>query len=65
MEIVYTIVRESWQIYLEVSVFMLFGFFVAALLHVFFKTDTVHRYFGEGRIKPVFLATLLGIPIPL
>lgn len=56
---------EIWHVYLDVSIFMLFGFFIAGLLHVFFKADTVKRYLGKGKVKPVFLSALFGIPIPL
>lgn len=50
---------------MDVSVFMLFGFFIAGLLHAFFRTDQIKRYLGRGKIKPVFLSALFGIPIPL
>ena len=65
MNIIYEILKESWKIYLDVSVYMLFGFFVAGILYVFFKADKIKRYLGTGKIKPVFLAALFGIPIPL
>ena len=65
MNIPYQIVLEAWNILMDVSVFMLFGFFIAGLLHAFFKTDQIKRYLGRGKIKPVFLSALFGIPIPL
>jgi uncharacterized membrane protein YraQ (UPF0718 family) len=65
MNIIYEILKNSWAIYLDISVYMLFGFFVAGILYVFFKADKVKRYLGTGKVKPVFLAALFGIPIPL
>ncbi len=65
MTFIYEILAEVWHIYLDVSIFMLFGFFVAGLLYIFFKTDKIKKYLGTGRVKPVFLSTLFGIPIPL
>ena len=59
------ILLESWDLYLDVALYMLFGFLVAGLLKVFFKPDSIKKYLGTGKIKPVFLSTLLGIPIPL
>ncbi|WP_289021161.1 permease [Desulfobacter postgatei] len=59
------IILEVWHVYLDVSVFMLFGFLVAALLYLFFKADKIKNYLGKGRVKPVMLAALFGIPIPL
>lgn len=65
LNILYQILLEAWDIFLDVSVFMLFGFFIAGLLHVFFRTDQIKTYLGHGKIKPVFLSALFGIPIPL
>ncbi len=59
------IIFEIWHVYLDVSVFMLFGFLMAALLYVFFKADRIKKYLGKGRVKPVLRAALFGIPIPL
>ncbi len=65
MTILYDILKESWHIYLDVAVYMLFGFFVAGILYVFFKADKIKKYLGTGKIKPVILSALFGIPIPL
>ncbi len=65
MFIIYEILKESWHIYLDVAIYMLFGFFVAGILYVFFKADKIKQYLGTGKIKPVILAALFGIPIPL
>ena len=65
MEVVYEILKESWYLYLDVAIYMLFGFFVAGLLYVFFKAEKIKQYLGTGKIKPVILSTLFGIPIPL
>ncbi len=65
MTMVYKILLESWNLYLDVAVYMLFGFFIAGLLYVFFKPDRIKKYLGTGKIKPVILSALFGIPIPL
>jgi len=65
MTIIYEILRESWHIYLDVAIYMLFGFFVAGILYVFFKADKIKQYLGTGKIRPVILSALFGIPIPL
>lgn len=65
MTAVTEILKESWYIYLDVAVYMLFGFFVAGILYVFFKADKIKQYLGTGKIKPVILSALFGIPIPL
>lgn len=65
MTTLYEILKETWQIYLDVSVYMLFGFFMAGILYVFFKPDKIKKYLGTGKIRPVILSALFGIPIPL
>ncbi|MBU1342939.1 MAG: permease [Proteobacteria bacterium] len=65
MTIIYEILKESWHIYLDVAIYMLFGFFIAGVLYVFFKAEKIKQYLGNGRIRPVILAALFGIPIPL
>lgn len=65
MKIITDIVLQIWQVYLDVSLYMLFGFLIAALLHAIFKPNKIKQYLGKGRIKPVLLATFFGIPIPL
>lgn len=65
MAVIYEILKESWHIYLDVAIYMLFGFFIAGVLYVFFKTDKIKQTLGTGKIKPVILSALFGIPIPL
>ena len=65
MRMIYQIAGEVSDVYLDVAVYMLFGFFVAGILYVFFKADQVKKYLGEGRIRPVIYSSLFGIPLPL
>ena len=65
MSIIISILNASWQVFYESAVYMLFGFFIAGILYVFIKPETVGRYLGKGKVRPVLLAALAGIPIPL
>ncbi|MBZ0267457.1 SO_0444 family Cu/Zn efflux transporter [bacterium] len=58
-------VRELLNVFLEASPYILLGFVVAAGVHVLLPMQTVRRLFGTGRIRPVVMASLLGIPLPL
>jgi len=44
---------------------MLFGLFCAGLIYAYSKTELIGRYLGKGKVRPVFLSALIGIPIPL
>ncbi|MBW2603121.1 MAG: SO_0444 family Cu/Zn efflux transporter [Deltaproteobacteria bacterium] len=65
MSIIISILSASWQVFYESALYMLFGFFIAGILYAFIKPETVGRYLGKGKVRPVFLAALAGIPIPL
>ncbi|MBW2448995.1 MAG: SO_0444 family Cu/Zn efflux transporter [Deltaproteobacteria bacterium] len=65
MSIIISILSSSWQVFYESAVYMLFGFFMAGILYVFIRPETVGRYLGKGRVRSVLLAALAGIPIPL
>ncbi|MFO7752574.1 MAG: permease [Desulfobacteraceae bacterium] len=65
MNVLYELAGEVLDIYLDVSVYMLFGFFVAGILYVFFKADSVKKYLGTGTVRPVIYSSLFGIPLPL
>ncbi|MFI3279468.1 MAG: permease [Rikenellaceae bacterium] len=47
------------------SPYLLLGFFVAGLLHVYVPKSTFSRYLSGKGFRPVFLATLFGVPLPL
>ncbi|MBN1947129.1 MAG: SO_0444 family Cu/Zn efflux transporter [Bradymonadales bacterium] len=57
--------RESWQLLLDASVYILFGLLFAGLLRMAISPAKVARHLGEGRFWPVFKAALFGIPLPL
>ncbi|HET9887028.1 MAG TPA: SO_0444 family Cu/Zn efflux transporter, partial [bacterium] len=60
-----TFFRELVAIFLDASPYILFGFAIAALLNVLLPVHTVQRLLGRGRVRPIFMASLLGIPLPL
>ena len=53
-----------WVFY-EASVYLLIGFFVAGLLHVYLPSDLIARHLGRNDLRSVGLAALFGAPIPL
>lgn len=49
----------------EMSPFVLLGFLLAGLMHVFIPANIYYRYLGGHSFRSVLNATLLGIPLPL
>ena len=49
----------------EMSPYILLGFFIAGLLHVFVKEDTLTKHLSGNGWKPVIKAAAIGIPLPL
>ncbi|MDV2495142.1 MAG: SO_0444 family Cu/Zn efflux transporter [bacterium] len=55
----------TWAIFVEASVYLLFGMFVAGLIAVVLPKGTISRHLGEKGLKGVVKAALFGIPLPL
>jgi len=65
MHVIVGILRDAWAVIVESAPFLIFGLFVAGLLHVFLDPAIVARHLGRGRLRPVVMASLLGVPLPL
>jgi HflK protein len=57
--------RELVAVFLDASPYILLGFAVAAVIQVLLPVSLVRRLFGRGRVRSIFVASLLGIPLPL
>ncbi len=49
----------------QMSPYILLGFIIAGLLHVFVRRSTMARHLSGGGWRPVVKAALFGIPLPL
>ena len=59
------VVWETWLIFKEAAVFLLFGFAFAGILAVMVPSKTLLRFFGTGKVRSVLWASALGVPLPL
>ena len=64
-DLVLKFLLSIWQTLLEMSPYLLFGFFVAGLLSMLVKPETVERHLGGRGIWPVIKAAVFGVPLPL
>jgi uncharacterized membrane protein YraQ (UPF0718 family) len=65
MNVITAMTWASWQVFQDAALYILLGFFVAGIMHVYLRPESVARYFRRGRFRSVFIASLFGIPIPL
>jgi uncharacterized protein len=53
------------SIFLEMSPYLLLGFFIAGILNELFKGTALKKYIGGSDMKSVVNSSLLGVPLPL
>jgi uncharacterized membrane protein YraQ (UPF0718 family) len=65
MSIIIGVIKESFDLMLEMAPWLLMGFFFSGLLYVFFPRERIVRHLGGTGILPVLKAALFGVPLPL
>jgi len=65
MDFLSVILKETIFFFNEVSIYLLFGFIIAGILHVLFPESIIRRHLGRDSFGSVLKSTLFGIPIPL
>ncbi len=64
-EFLLQVLWETWNIFRQASVFLLFGFLIAGVLAVIVPEKTLARLFRTGKLKSVLWASTIGAPLPL
>lgn len=54
-----------WDMFLEMSPYLLLGFAFAGILHVLIPKEVITKQIGKKNIWSILKATLLGVPLPL
>ncbi len=57
--------NELWMILTESSVWLIFGFLLAGIMHVLVPREWMMKHLGGKGVIPILKASLLGIPLPL
>jgi uncharacterized membrane protein YraQ (UPF0718 family)/copper chaperone CopZ len=65
LDIIIDILKEFLSFYYEVAVYLLFGFILAGILHLFFPESFIRRHLGRDTFGSVIKSTLFGIPLPI
>jgi uncharacterized membrane protein YraQ (UPF0718 family)/copper chaperone CopZ len=64
-QILISIVRESWSVLGQMAPYLLLGFLAAGVLSVCISPEFVERHLGGRGFRPVWKATLFGVPLVL
>lgn len=64
-ELVYKYMVALWELMLEMSPYLLLGFFIAGLLYIYFPKEKVTKYLGKNNLLSTLNAALIGVPLPL
>ena len=56
---------ELVYLFAEMAPYLILGFALAGILHVYFPKHKVAKYLGKKNLKSVVNAAILGIPLPL
>jgi len=64
-DILTNIIITSWQVFGQMSPYLLFGFLAAGILSVCISPVWIERHLGGSGWSPVLKASLFGVPLPL
>lgn len=64
-EFLHNYFAELLSLLYDMSPWLLLGFLIAGVLHVFFPEGKINRLLGKGNVQSVIKAALFGIPLPL
>jgi len=53
------------ELFNEMAIYLLIGFFFAGFLHVFIRKEKIGKYLGSNDLRASINASLLGVPLPL
>ncbi|MCP5049743.1 MAG: hypothetical protein GY940_21420 [bacterium] len=65
LELIEKFIIETFRLFVEISPYLLLGFFFAGLLHVLLGEKYIKKHFAHSGLWPTLKATLFGIPLPV
>ena len=55
----------TWEVVLASAPWLLIGFFISGLLHVFLPINSIQKHLGKPGLGSIFKASAFGVPLPL
>lgn len=65
MNFIVDVVRETIAVFVRTAPYLLFGFFLAGVIKVLIPPEWLSAHLGRRNFRSVFLASLIGVPLPL
>ncbi len=59
------ILQATYSLWLQMGIYLVFGFAVAGILSRFLKRETIARHLGGNSFASVCKAAIFGVPLPL
>jgi len=59
------IANIAWQLLLEMSPYLLLGFFVAGILNIMIPRDKIYKHLSGSNVKSIVKASIFGVPLPI
>jgi HflK protein len=65
MTVIANLFNSIWSIFQDASLYLLFGYGLATVLHIYLDPQKLVAMLGRNRFGAIIKATLYGIPLPL
>ncbi len=65
MNIIINYLNNLWDLYVDMSFYIVIGLLFTGALHVFVKKDAVLKHVGKDTAASVVKASVVGVPLPL
>ena len=57
--------NQLFSLFYEIAPFLILGFLISGFLSIFLTVEFISKYLGNKSYSSVFIASILGVPLPL
>ncbi len=65
LELFFKFLKETMGLFLEMSPYLILGFFFTGLLHIFISEKYIKKHFSTNGFSSIFKAAFFGVPLPV
>jgi uncharacterized membrane protein YraQ (UPF0718 family)/copper chaperone CopZ len=65
LDVIRTFLSETYNLFIEISPYLILGFFFAGLLHTLLGEKYIQKHFSKSGILSTIKAVIFGIPLPI